>query len=281
MEPCTLLQLQLGELQEPSHIFPVQWCCLRWDEIIIGFSMANNFHPHLQPPNRRMDVSTIESFQLPFCWWREKAQGNWNLMKLLKLREKVENNVLFGCGFNLLKNVPGSMVPAICETPKELPQLSSGLTKLAFFAMHGLVVMSPRQGKSLDSNWFGCSARHAHSPTCAPMEGLPPGTQLQLRQKPPAATISWNWPCTSRHFVRSPAHLARNDLNRRKTATVETKSHSKLKHDNSFAKSPCVSLQLEWNKCKNWSTGQTSQALCSWQAPWIAIANASRLPARL
>ena len=178
-------------------------------------------------------------------------------------------------------NVPGSLVPAICETPKELPQLSSGLTKLAFFAMHGLVVVSPRQGKSLDSNWFGCSARHAHSPTCAPVEGLPPGTQLQLRQKPPAATLSWNWPCTSRHFVRSPAHLARNDLNRGKTATVETKSHSKLKHDNSFAKSPCVSLQLEWNKCKNWSTGQTSQALCSWQAPWIAIANASRLPARL
>lgn len=166
-------------------------------------------------------------------------------MKLLKLLEKVENNVLFGCGFNLLKNVPGSLVPAICETPKELPQLSSGLTKLAFFAMHGLVVVNPRQGKSLDSNWFGCSARHAHSPTCAPMEGLPPGTQLQLRQKPPAATLSWNSPCTSRHFVRSPAHLARNDLNRGKTATVETKSHSSLKHDNSFAKSPCVSLQLE------------------------------------
>lgn len=28
-------------------------------------------------------------------------------------------------------NVPGSLVPAICETPIELPQLSSGLTKLA------------------------------------------------------------------------------------------------------------------------------------------------------
>lgn len=107
--------------------------------------------------------------------------------------------------------------------------------------MHGLVVVSPRQGESSDSNWFGCSARHAHSPTCAPVEGLPPGTQLQLRPKPPA-TLSWNSPCTSRHFVRSPAHLARNDLNR-KTATVETKSHSNLKHDNSFAKSPCVSLQ--------------------------------------
>ena len=97
--------------------------------------------------------------------------------------------------------------------------------------MHGLVVVSPRQGKSLDSNWFGCSARHAHSPTCAPVEGLPPGTQLQLRQKPPAATLPWNSPCTSRHFVRSPAHLARNDLNRGKTATVETKSHSNLKRN--------------------------------------------------